>query len=306
MQHNSVLEYVNFIILVICLSLGIQHTTKAQCLSKENVWNSLTAIEKNPAFSFSQKLQHFYTLKNTSDKCNLEPDSVYSKILLKIGVFEIRANRNYNKGFNYIEASLKINVSGKKGSSKYLAAVDYFNYAFYYDELGLYNKALNYYDSTIVITTTLPDTTILILYSKLYKANIFFRNGDYQKAVEESTSGIDYVLNKKDSFKLQDFLSQRAQSLYYLNNLAAATSDINTIIKITKEQNDLYELASALKIKAYISAKNQNLNTAESLFKEVISTRIKTKVYEQIANDYIDYGNFLWIAYKTIIKQRML
>ena len=304
MQHNSVIERVNFIILVIGLSFAVQHAAKAQCLDNHDAWSALTVIEKDPDLSAFQKLERLYNLKNAFNKCNLEQDSVYSEILLRIGVFEIRANRNYNKGFDYIEASLRINKSGKKGSSKYLAAVDYFNYAFYYDELGMYTKALNYYDSTITVTSTLPDTTILILYSKLYKANIFFRTGDYQKAVEESTSGIDYVLNKKDSFKLQDFLSQRAQSLYYLNKPTAALSDLNTVIKVAKEQNDLYELASALKIEAYISAKNRKFKIADSLFKEVINTRIKTDVYEQIGNDYIDYGNFFLDSLKDYNKAK--
>jgi hypothetical protein len=61
---------------------------------------------------------------------------------------------------------------------------------------------------------------------------------------------------------------------------------------LQKNRTICYELASALKIEAYISAKNRKFKIADSLFKEVINTRIKTDVYEQIGNDYIDYGNF--------------
>jgi hypothetical protein len=78
------------------------------------------------------------------------------------------------------------------------------------------------------------------LYSKLYKANIFFRTGDYQKAVEESTSGIDYVLNKKDSFKFTR-LSQPKGAITPIisTNRQRPFRILNTVIKVAKEQNDL-------------------------------------------------------------------
>ena len=290
MRHHSASGYAGFSI--ICLLFIFCFKGNTQCLTKQNVWDSINGIEKKSDFSSSEKLKHFYILKNISDKCNLDHDSVYARTLLKIGAYEILVNKNYNVGISYINTSLRINTSHKSGSSKYFAAIGYYSLAFNYYKLALLDKSLNYFDSTIAITATFPDTTAFILYSRLYKANIFFQNGDYQKAIEESSLGINYSVKYKDSSSYLEFLNQRAQSLYFENNLTAALNDLEKIIIAAKNKMDLYSLASALKMKAIIFEKKGDFLTANLLFRESISYRTQTGNYQQIALDYTDYGNF--------------
>ncbi|HEX5152231.1 MAG TPA: CHAT domain-containing protein [Parafilimonas sp.] len=264
----------------------------AQCLTKEDILDSIPVIDNDSIVTAAKKLERFYSLKKAIDKCGTRRDSVYSNLLLKIAYYEVHDNRNFNVGIDFINASLRINMTGEPGSSKYFAAKGFYILAAIYYQLSLFDKAIKYFDSTILVARTFPDTTQYLVRSKLYKAFLLFQNGDYQKAIEESTAGLDYSLKKKDSSVYLDLLNQRAQSLYYVNDLDAALSDANAIIQIAERQKNLYDLASALKIKAYVFNKRQQFIDADFLFKKAISARIQTKDYEQIANDYIDYGNF--------------
>ncbi len=305
MLHHSSTGYVGSIFCILCLLLILNTGINAQCLSKQSIWDSTDAISTNEDFSPIQKLKHFYALKNIADKCNLEPDSVYSKLLLKIGVMEIEANKNYNTGFNYLKLSLRINTPGKKGSSAYIAARSFYALGYYYKELGLSDKALNYFDSTIAAGSTIPNAAAYILGSRTYKADIYFQIGDFQKAIEENIEGINSSLQKNDSLHFFDFLVQRAQSFFYENEITRSLSDVSIIINAferkkningfgSSEEMEKYrnQFASALKIKAFIFQKRQKYSSAELFFNKAIDARVLTKNYEQVANDFIDFGNF--------------
>ncbi len=51
---------------------------KTQCLTKENISDSISVIDNNRTLAASKKLERFYALKNTIDKCNGKHDSVYA------------------------------------------------------------------------------------------------------------------------------------------------------------------------------------------------------------------------------------
>lgn len=266
--------------------------TEAQNSYTKIFLDSLIKIDNNQFYSPDQKLGAFYILKKSFDDSKLSYDSAYSVILLKIVSLETSVNRNFQTSIKLLNTSIRINLSGQSGSSKYLAAKSYFILAMNYYQLSLFSRALNYFDSTIIVANTFPDTTIYVLYSRLYKAFLFNQNGDYQKSVEESTIGIDYSIKKKDSLLYSSFLIQRAQSLHFENRFNEAIKDLDIIIVQSKSKKQLSELASALKNKALILEKKDSILSANKLFKQSLTYRIQTNLYQQIALDYIDYGNF--------------
>src|SRR6478609_613611 len=286
MLHHSATGYVSSIFCILCLLFILDTKLNAQCLSKQIIWDSTDAISANEDFSLIQKLKYFYALKNIADKCNLEADSVYSKLLLKIGVNEIEANKNYNTGFNYLKLSSRINAPGKKGSSAYIAVRSFYALGHYFDQVGLSEKALNYFDSTIAAGSAIPNAAIFVFSSITAKANIFFQIGDYQKAIEENIEGINSSLQKNDSLFLFGFLVQRAQSFFYENEITRSLSDVSIVISALERkknindfaspqelQNYSYQFASALKIKAFIFQKQQKYSSAELFFKKAIEER---------------------------------
>jgi CHAT domain-containing protein len=291
MHRNPVITRAIFLF---CLFSFCVFSTKlyAQCLSLESVEDSLIHLENNAKITDKQKLSIFYDLKSLADRCKLPRDSVYGSLMLHIGLLEIDINNNYLKGLNYLKYSFDLNRPGKRSSSNFIAAKSTLNIAYYYNQLGASDKALDYYDTTIQITNRFPDTTLFALYSKLYIAIISFQIGNYQKTIEQSTNGISYSLKRKDSSYLLNFLIQRAQAYYYIENLRGALFDVNKALDLASIQNDAYSLASALKIKAFIFKKNRQFSKADSFFRKTIMKRVETKQFGQIANDYIDYGNF--------------
>ena len=288
MYYNAIPICKSFSFLIIVIS-SFTLKTQAQC-AEGDFLNKISVIDKSTELSDAEKLADYYALKNLFNSCRFQPDSIYSAILLKIGYYEVNCNKNFDIGIAMANEALRV-TNNKKGS-KHLTIKAYYHLAAYYYQLSLFDKAIKYFDSTILIANTFPNTSTYTIQSRLYKAYIFFQAGDYQKAIDESTSGIYTSLQKRDSTYFLELLIQRAQSLYYENNLTEAFTDVNTIIKISGENNALYELASAQKIKAIIFQRKQQFKAADSLFKKAIAIRIKTGDLDQVSRDYLDYGNF--------------
>lgn len=288
MYYNAIPICKSFSFLIIVIS-SFTLKTQAQCAERDFL-NKISVIDKSTKLNDAEKLADYYALKNLFNSCRCQPDSIYAAILLKIGYYEVNCNKNFDIGIAMANEALAA-INNKKGS-KHLTIKAYYHLAAYYYQLSLFDKAIKYFDGTILAAKIFPNTLNYVIQSRLYKAYIFFQAGDYQKAIEESTSGIYASLQKRDSTYFLELLIQRAQSLYYENNLTEAFTDVNTIIKISGENNALYELASAQKIKAIIFQRKQQFKAADSLFKKAIAIRIKTGDLDQVSRDYLDYGNF--------------
>ena len=171
--------------------------------------------------------------------------------------------------------------------------------AYFYDQMNLFRKALFYYDSTISISKNMPDKVHIMADSRLFKAYIFFRMGDYQKAVEESDLVIAVSLPAGDSLYYLYALIQRSQALFFRNNLPAAIADVNVAIPLAQSLNQTFELAGALKTRGLIYAKQRAFGLAEASFRECITIRIKTRKFWQVSSDYNDLGNFFSDSLKS-------
>lgn len=287
MYYNAISFCKSFSFLIIVIS---SFTLKTQAQCAEDFLSKISLIDKSTTLTDAEKLADYYNLRNRFNSCQFQHDSIYACILLKIGYYEITCNKNFDIGIAMANEALR--VANNKKDSKHLAIKAYYRLAAHYYQLSLFDKAIRYFDSTILAAKIFPASYNYVIQSRLYKAYIFFQAGDYQKAIEESTSGIYTSLQKRDSTYFLELLIQRAQSLYYENDLMEALADANTIIKMSGKSNALYELASALKIKAIIFQRKQQFKSADSLFKKAIAIRVKTGDFDQVSRDYIDYGNF--------------
>jgi CHAT domain-containing protein len=279
-------------LVTILAAMAIHLCCVSQRLSNAVILENLTSMDKNPALKDSEKLRLLYEWQKESAAGNLPQDSVYARLLHKIGSLEFYVNRNYNVAILSTLKARQINTAGKPGASTAWAATDLFNLAFFYDNMNLFSKALLYYDSAGGIARYTPDTDNVISDSRLYKAYVYFRMGDYDKAVEESDLGIAYALAKKDSLDYLQFLNQRAQSFFFQNKWRPALLDVQTAIPLAKTLRQPFGLASAYKTRAYIFARERNFPLAETSFKDCIAERIKSKDFGEVSGDYNDFGNF--------------
>ncbi|HRI19816.1 MAG TPA: CHAT domain-containing protein [Panacibacter sp.] len=219
-------------------------------------------------------------------------DSVYARLLSKIGVYEFIVAKNYDSAIKLTLQAVHINISGTKDCSEKNAIDQYFNLGLYFTKLMFYSKALVYHDSAIVIAQKYSDTKSDILDSKLEKSNIFYLLGDFEKSIEESTKGIAQSLENKDSSHYISFLYQRTRSFLLANNFKKAESDAQLIINTEKYMDIPFEYAGALKTMGLICEEKKDTANAILFFKQSIKQIIQIQKYEQVVSDYIDFGNF--------------
>ncbi len=285
--------------MAILTALSVYFHCPAQNFSNALILKNLAELDSNRKLGNPEKLRLLYEWKTKSEELNLPEDSSYARLLHKLGVLEFYVNRNYNTAISLTLRSLQINTSGKFRASSVNAANDYYNLGFYYDELNLFKKALFYFDSAIAVFAKLKDVEHLIPDSRHRKAFVYFRKGDYEKAVEESDLGIAATLDAKDSLYYLYFLIQRAQALIYQSKTQAALADVHTVISLGRAYHQPFYMASAWKIDALILARQGRFEEAKVSFRNGINERIKTPQYWQIASDFSLFGKFLSDSLKS-------
>jgi CHAT domain-containing protein len=246
-------------------------------------------VQANKFLSPADKLKKLYPLKNKFETAHQPFDSAYANILFLIGKNEISGNKNYNIAIAYTLLALHINKQQKIGSLNN-AADDALHLAHYYNELDIYDKALVYYDTTISLSSKFFSNSD-IAYAKLSKAHIFLDKGDYEKCIEESTKGLNFEIQNKDSSYYFGILNQRAYAFFMQNHLKEALTDLETIIRYTAV-NDPFNYVSALQTKANVYAKLKDFSAAELLFRQTIKASLKTADNTQISAEYISFGSF--------------
>lgn len=288
-------------IVLCCLFMLLCAPVSAQSIS-DDVLMLQSQQESKSTLTQPGFLSNLYKIKERADSRHLLNDSLYEVLLDKIAILELKLNKNYAPSLMFANEILQRNKSGKTLISKRKAVTAAMHMAYTYDDLGLNNNALNYYDTAIQLCKPWDKFSDLFLFSKVQKAYLFYKIGDYQKSIEESLDGCKYSLQKKDSGKYFSFLIQKAQSHCYLNQTIEGRNDVDTILKYASLQYYRYEVASALKIKALLNEKNNFASAAEKLFNLSISVRLATHQFAQIADDYNDWGNFYLNTKHDILK----
>lgn len=258
-----------------------------------SLFEKIQNLDYKSSKSYIEKLKIFYTLKTKIENTKPLNDSAYALVFLKLSKYEFLARNDFQTSINLANAALSISQNFKKESLKNLKINSYYNLASAYQKLSLYKKAIEYYDTVILLCDkNFIDTINFQLDALVFKTDIYFFLGDYQKVIDESNEGINLSLIKRDSSYLVYFLNQDAQALSYLNYLNRAFTNASSAIRVAKKINDRYELATSYKTIGFIYEKKNILDSAEYFFKQSIKIRVGTNNYQQISNDYIDIGNF--------------
>jgi len=264
-----------------------------QINKSKNLFDEISDIDYNLSAPGDKKLEIFYSIKTKLENQKLTEDSSYVLVLLKISKYEFEARNDYQVSINIAKKALSLAIKLKKESLKKLTVNCYYNLASSYQKLGIYNQALDYYDTVLhLCTNNFVDTNYFQLDARYNKADIYFFTGDYQKAIDESIKGMNLSLIEKDSSYYVYFLNRKAQSLCYENYLKQALRDVNDAMLIARKLNYPFELATSYKTLGFIYEKEKALDSAEYFYKQSIKTRLLTDHYNQIASDYNDLGNF--------------
>ncbi len=254
----------------------------------------LLAVEKKDTVSDEERLAAVYQLKKEFERCHFPHDSTYARLLHRVGVFLFNLNNGIatSQSIFYTKNAIRINLSGRKAASPVFAVNSFKNLAFNFETINQFRQALAYYDSTILYGKQFAGQENFIIKSRYRKVLIFFRNGDYQKMIDESTIGITEARGTEMDYMLPAFYNQRAQAYYFQSQLQQATTDLDSALANPTLQDDAFELANTLLIKALVAAKRGNNPEAIGLFNKAVTERIADGTAWQIADDYTDFGNF--------------
>jgi tetratricopeptide (TPR) repeat protein len=287
---------------VIFAGLFVLYPCQAQDFTSRSISKNLASLNEFPVPPPDRQLQLLYEWKYKSDHLGLPQDSVYARLLHKIGALEFLVNRNYSLAIGFTLGAVQINTSGNPAASETSALTDVYNLAFFYNKMNLFRKALLYYDQAILLARNAADVDNVMADSRLDKAYIFFRIGDYEKAIDESDLGIASALKRNDSLHYLKFLNQRAQALFFQDKLQSALTDVQTALHLATALNEHFELASAFKTRGFILGKKGEFSMAIISFRKCLTERAKTREYWQLSGDYNDLGNL----YSDSMKAYML
>ena len=271
--------------------------TQGQCSTPKSIYDKLLRIEEANDGD-DVKLRQSNALRSQFEKCGFEEDSVYAQVLHKIGVYQY-STKQINEAIANTLLSVKINTSGKKNASREFATNSYWNLGYYFLELSIYSKSILYFDSAISIGQHYPRRKDDVLSAWSAKCNVFFKQGDYQKAVSDLTLVLNSVLDPNDSLYRILFLLDRAQALLAESKTGQATADIKSALALctpTLYQNvgDLYNnLADIYRTQGDIFAGDGDPTRAVAYYKKAIQLRTKSGNLTQLAIDYNDLGYLL-------------
>ncbi|MES2645918.1 MAG: CHAT domain-containing protein [Bacteroidota bacterium] len=266
-------------------------TGYSKCGSSKNIWDKLAEISTGDLYD-QQNLSAVYILQKEFHNCGFEKDSVYARILDRIAYYEYRVNGDLNTAIRFGLASVSEAKASKKNFSYLGTARTYNNLGYYYLEANAYSKALTCFDTAIMYAKNVAAGSELELMARNEKCIIHFNKGDYQKCIEESTIGLADAESRNNLALRAIFFNQRAQSYNFQSSLNKASVDADSALKISERIQDSFEAASALKTLAIINTKLKKYSEANSFFRQAIKIRSNHGDVLQIADDYIDYGNY--------------
>ena len=278
----------------------------SQYQSDTTIWAKLISIEKDTSLSNKKKVNKIFILKKEFEDRKLVKDSVYARILHKAGLYEYFSNGEVatNDAIIFTLAAIRINSAGGKNNSPAYCVNSYNNLAVYYKSLRIYNIASQYYDSALLWRDQfyVPEYTKSLLI--LSKAQMLYKIGDYQKAIEELTIGVQLANKDRDSALLPALFDQRAQSYIMQGYLQEALLEVKSASNFLQLFNNSNEMINNILLKADIFAKQHDFTNALLLYKRGIKQRLQTSDYNRISDDYTDLGNIYLNDLKNYAKAK--
>ncbi len=255
----------------------------------ESNFKKVVSIDSDTLLSDQKKLNALYKINETFGNGN---DSDYIITCIKLAKYEWILHNDKNLAIRYSLNAMQANALLKKPVSHNILVNCYYNLAAYYNLLLQQTKAIAYYDTVILLCKQFdPDN--YLLESMYRKSSLYSALGDYQKQIDDCTSGIYEATNQNDSLYLISFLNLRAEALTYINDFDKAFTDLEKAILLEEKTGNQYWLANSYQDKAIIYKNQKQNQKAEFYFKKALEVRPRLPTfYERIAIDYNELGRF--------------
>lgn len=276
---------------IVLLVLFFPSALYSQCLSRQQFYEKIFAIKNDKRLSNDKRLAEFQALKQNVDACRLPRDSVYALLLHRLGLSCFVLHK-YNEAIGYTLSSIRLNTARTSASNPRFAVNSYYNTGLYFRELNRDNDALTYFDSCTLAAQDFKDSLTLfyVANARGAKADLYIKNGDYQKVIEEATIGLRSATLIRNSAIAITLLNERARAYANLQLFAQAMTDLNEAAKLMNIQ-DVQQMADNYKYKATVSSLARRYDEAITYYKKTIAVRTKTHDTAVLAGDFLECGN---------------
>ena len=191
-----------------------------QCITRDSLWSRVNVVRNTPRNKID-RLKELFKCKEQVKDCPGNSDSVYTRLLINIGV-EYYMRADFVKAIEYTRQALdivKANIAEATTDKVQLPKAYYF-LSVYYDSLDLITQKNDAIDSCISAEVRL---SIGYLYSAVVlETNVedIFNKGDYNRCMERATLGealIHKFYKSPDSLShIAFFIQCRARCLGFL------------------------------------------------------------------------------------------
>ncbi|MHA4846052.1 CHAT domain-containing protein [Flavitalea antarctica] len=300
-----------------CLILLLSFYTPVdgQCPSHAQLNEQVEISERDNQEDIAKRLKKLYEFKGVVENCKLLKDSVYAKILHKIGILQYQANNFVpsENSFAFTAEAARINTSGIRTAYPAYATKSFFNLAVLYSAARLNREAVRFCDSTIDYARRYADFSSFLTGALELKAFALFEAGDYQGSIDQLLLGIRAALDNGDSLNAARLYNKRAEAYKLQGDSKRAIKDatwtltwIETLLKkrskelMTKPADfiDYYrELANAYKVKALATEAMDAKGELQRLIKLSNYYQAKTGDSTEMSNNYNDFGAHYFTTY---------
>lgn len=270
----------------------------AQCWDNRQFYQALLAIEKDTSLKTdNEKLTRLTALKNGFKKCGNAEDSVYARMLYRIGISNNKLQR-INEAIHSLQESIRANVKGKKGYSKQQAVFSNYTLGKAYLDRSFYAEALACFDHCIEEGKESKDSVVLIRVgsARQQKGFIYHQWGDDQKTLVEDKLGLRYALQAGNNAIIVDLFNGLAQAYATMQMIPAAGACLDSALYYIPRMPVAYienAYADNYKQRAMIHEATGQTDKALQFYDQAIRARQKTQKETDLAKDYLDAGNML-------------
>ena len=290
-----------FFVRLMCLVFftGIVILSKAGCPGSGAIWKQLLDIEAGTQ-PVEKKFQEVISLQQQFISCHYPKDSVYARILHRLGVYQYQLKKDLNSCIQNTREAIYINRGIGKTVKPSFVANSYTNLGLYYKQLQFYKEALMSFDSAIYFAGQFKNQEYFILQSRLQRSNIYFRLGDFVKSIDEATLGLQIAVNTRDSSFQTQLLNERAQALVNMQGFGLASTDLALSRSILKTQQFVEDiLADNYRLQANLYKSKGDLKNSFAYYLKAIESRKLLGNTPELADDFIETGNFLSVQQKN-------
>lgn len=270
------------------LLLLFYHWGAAQLPNDKIIHAQLEAISENMTASDSIELLSY---KKLFEKEHRLTDTLYAQVLYLSGL--ILQNKK-----EYLRSNLLLEQAQKIYHSESIHRI--FCQSKIADnclELNEANKALLMYEQ--VIQQGMSYKAVWTLVANAYKniANISYRQGDFEKSIQQSILGENWGKKAKNNKAIAHNLRERSKALNALGNIQAAEKAINYAIELLSKNEISDDLAAVFQAKGFINLNQKEYANALFNFKKASQIYLALANYDRYSLTCIDIGFLYYDPY---------